>query len=83
MKDINKIGHKALTAVQDIGLLVVALATVIAIGFEIAAMIGELRGVLAAMRMALLRGAAEIRLLEVIGLNDGAHGAVEDEDPFL
>ena len=40
MKDINKIGHKALTAVQDIGLLVVALATVIAIGFEIAAMIG-------------------------------------------
>ena len=40
MKSINKFGHKALTAVQDIGLLIIALATVIAIGFEIAAMIG-------------------------------------------
>ena len=40
IKDITKFGHKALTAVQDVGLLIIALATVIAIGFEIAAMIG-------------------------------------------
>lgn len=40
IKDITKFGHKALTAVQDVGLLIIALATVIAIGFEIAAMVG-------------------------------------------
>jgi hypothetical protein len=40
MKGVNKLGHRALIAAQDIGLLIIALATVIAIGFEIAAMIG-------------------------------------------
>jgi hypothetical protein len=40
MKGINKFGHTALTAVQHVGLLIIALATVIAIGFEIAAMVG-------------------------------------------
>ena len=39
MKSINNIGHKALVAIQDIGLLVIAVATVIAIGFEISTMI--------------------------------------------
>jgi protein PsiE len=39
MKSINSIGHKALVAIQDIGLLVIAVATVIAIGFEISTMI--------------------------------------------
>lgn len=36
---INSIGHKALVAIQDLGLLVIAVATVIAIGFEIFTMI--------------------------------------------
>jgi len=39
MKNINDIGFKALTWVQDIGLLIVAIATVIAIGVEVFVMI--------------------------------------------
>jgi len=39
MNTINSIGHKALVAIQDLGLLIIAVATVIAIGFEISTMI--------------------------------------------
>jgi len=38
MKNIATFGHKALTWVQDLGLLIIAIATVIAIGFEIVSM---------------------------------------------
>ena len=39
MNSINNIGHKALVAIQDLGLLIIAVATVIAIGFEINTMV--------------------------------------------
>lgn len=39
MNNINKIGHTALIWTQDIGLLIIAISTVIAVGFEIASMI--------------------------------------------
>jgi protein PsiE len=38
MKDINRIGHRAITGVEDIGLLIIAIATVIAAGIEITSM---------------------------------------------
>jgi len=44
MKMLKDTGHKALTWVQDIGLIIVAIATVIAIGIEISSMI-KLRNV--------------------------------------
>ena len=39
MNNIRTIGHKALTWTQDIGLLIVAVSTIIAVGFEISSMI--------------------------------------------
>jgi protein PsiE len=39
MKKINRVGHKALVWVQDIGLLIIAIATVVAVGIEIGVMI--------------------------------------------
>ena len=39
MKKIISSGHKALTLTQDIGLLIIAVSTVIAMGFEISSMI--------------------------------------------
>jgi protein PsiE len=39
MNDIKSIAHKALTWLLDLGLVIVAIATVVAIGFEISSMI--------------------------------------------
>jgi len=39
MNTISNIGHKALTWIQDIGLLIIAIATVIAMGLEISSML--------------------------------------------
>jgi len=39
MKNISAIGHKALVWVQDFGLLIIAIATIIAVGIEVASMI--------------------------------------------
>lgn len=39
MKNINKIGHIALIWVQDIGLLIIAISTIVAVGIEITVMI--------------------------------------------
>jgi len=39
MNDIKSIAHKALTWLLDLGLLIVAVATVVAIGFEVSSMI--------------------------------------------
>ena len=39
MKEINKLGHKAITFVENIGLIIIAIATVIAVGIEIASMV--------------------------------------------
>lgn len=39
MNNFRTIGHKALTWTQDIGLLIIAVSTIIAVGFEISAMI--------------------------------------------
>ena len=38
MNNIGRIGHKALTWVQDVGLLIIAVSTVIAVGIEISSM---------------------------------------------
>ena len=38
MRDISRIGHKAITWVEDVGLIIIAIATVIAIGIEISSM---------------------------------------------
>jgi protein PsiE len=39
MNNISAFGHKTLIWVQDVGLLIIAIATVIAVGIEVAAMI--------------------------------------------
>lgn len=39
MNKIRSIGHKFLTGFQDIGLLIISIATVIAVGFEIMSMV--------------------------------------------
>jgi protein PsiE len=39
MKDISSIGHKAITWVEDVGLLIIAICTVIAIGIELSTML--------------------------------------------
>jgi protein PsiE len=38
MRDISRIGHRAITWVEDVGLLIIALSTVIAAGIEITSM---------------------------------------------
>ncbi len=47
MKNINRIGHKALIWVQDIGLLIIAISTVVAVGIEIKVMIDAMTVTLA------------------------------------
>lgn len=47
MSRLKKIGYKGVVLVEDIGLLVVAISTAIAIGFEIAVMINALTVTLA------------------------------------
>jgi protein PsiE len=39
MKGINKSGHKAIVFIEDIGLIIIAIATVIAVGVEISSMV--------------------------------------------
>ncbi len=39
MKNVSAIGHKALVWIQDIGLLIIAIATIIAVGIEVASMV--------------------------------------------
>jgi len=39
MNEFNKIGHKAITVIEDIGLIIIAISTVIAAGIEIASMV--------------------------------------------
>lgn len=47
MSQLKKLGYKALVVAEDIGLFVIAIATVVAMGFEIAAMIKALTVTLA------------------------------------
>jgi protein PsiE len=39
MREISRIGHKAITWIEDIGLLIIAISTVIAVGIEISSML--------------------------------------------
>lgn len=39
MKEIKQYGHKAITLIEDAGLIVIAISTVIAVGIEISSMI--------------------------------------------
>jgi len=39
MKEIKKFGHSAITLVENIGLFIIAISTVIAVGIEVASMI--------------------------------------------
>jgi len=39
MKEINKFGHKAITIIEDVGLIIIAISTVIAVGAEITLMV--------------------------------------------
>ncbi len=39
MNNIRNIGHKALTWTQDVGLLIIAVSTLIAVGFEVSSMV--------------------------------------------
>ena len=39
MKEISKYGNKAITFIEDIGLIIIAIATVIAVGIEVSSMI--------------------------------------------
>ena len=47
MSKLKNSGHKALAIVEDIGLLIIALSTVIAIGFEIETMLKAMKVTLA------------------------------------
>jgi protein PsiE len=47
MSKLKKSGYKALVIVEDIGLLIIALSTVIAIGFEVVQMIEAMKVTLA------------------------------------
>jgi len=47
MKNVIRIGHQTLIWVQDIGLLIIAICTVVAVGVEIAAMINAMSVTLA------------------------------------
>ena len=38
MREINKIGHNAISWVEDIGLIIIAISTVIAVGVEVSSM---------------------------------------------
>ena len=39
MKELKNLGHKAISYVENIGLIIIAIATVIAVGVEVASMI--------------------------------------------
>jgi len=39
MNNINRVGHKILTWIQDVGLIVIAISTVVAVGIEIKVMV--------------------------------------------
>jgi protein PsiE len=39
MREISRIGHKAITWIEDIGLIIIAVSTVIAVGIEISSML--------------------------------------------
>lgn len=39
MNQVRTVGHKLLTWVQDLGLLIIAIATLIAVGFEVSSMV--------------------------------------------
>ena len=39
MREISKIGHKAIAWVEDVGLIIIAISTVIAVGIEISSML--------------------------------------------
>ena len=39
MKEVNRLGHKAITVVEDIGLIIIAISTVIAVVIEITSMV--------------------------------------------
>jgi protein PsiE len=39
MKEISKFGHKAIALIEDIGLIIIAISTVIAVGIEISSMV--------------------------------------------
>ena len=39
MNNVKSTGHKVITIIEDIGLLIIAVATVIAMGFEISSMV--------------------------------------------
>lgn len=39
MKAVSRIGHKAITWVEDVGLIIIAISTVIAVGIEISSMV--------------------------------------------
>lgn len=47
MKNLNRIGHKALVWIQDIGLIIIAISTVVAVGVEIAVMVDAMTVTLA------------------------------------
>lgn len=39
MKEVTRLGHKAITLLEDLGLFVIAIATLVAAGIEIASMV--------------------------------------------
>jgi len=47
MNNISSVGHKTLIWVQDVGLLIIAIATIIAVGIEISSMVAAMTVTLA------------------------------------
>lgn len=47
MNNISSVGHKILVWVQDVGLLIIAIATIIAVGIEISSMVAAMTVTLA------------------------------------
>lgn len=69
MKDINKIGVKAIIWVEDVGLLVIAISTVIATGIEISSMFDAGTVVLADLLLLFIY--LEVLAMVVIYLDSG------------
>ena len=69
MNNIRDIGHKALTWTQDTGLLIIAVATVVAVGFEITSMVNAKTVTLADLLLLFIY--LEVLAMVVIYLDSG------------
>lgn len=64
MSKLKESGYKSLVIIEDIGLIIIALATVIAIGFEVVTMFGALKVTLADLLLLFIY----LEILSMVGI---------------